>query len=73
MPLGQPDDLIAIKQGYRRLGVSNEAVKAFQFEVVAARRSWAQAHKDEVVHFVRALAAAYRLSATRPTVMKLQS
>jgi ABC-type nitrate/sulfonate/bicarbonate transport system substrate-binding protein len=60
VPLGQPDDLIAIKQGYHRLGVSNEAVGSFQFEVVAARRSWAQTHKDEVVRFVRALAAAFR-------------
>ena len=60
VPLGQPDDLIAIKQGYRRLGVSSEAVAAFQFEVVAARRSWAQANKDKVVRFVRALAAAFR-------------
>jgi ABC-type nitrate/sulfonate/bicarbonate transport system substrate-binding protein len=60
VPLGQPDDLIAIKQGYRRLGVSNEAVAAFQFEVVAAGRSWAQANKDNVVRFVRALAAAFR-------------
>ncbi len=60
VPLGQPDDLIAIKQGFHRLGLSNEAVAAFQFEVVAVRRSWAQTHKDEVVRFVRALAAAYR-------------
>ena len=60
VPLGQPDDLVAIKQGYRRLGLSTDAVAAFQFEVVAARRSWAQAHKHTVVDFVRALAAAYR-------------
>jgi ABC-type nitrate/sulfonate/bicarbonate transport system substrate-binding protein len=60
VPLGQPDDLIAIKQGYRRLGLSTDTVAAFQFEVVAARRSWAQAHKRTVVDFIRALAAAYR-------------
>jgi ABC-type nitrate/sulfonate/bicarbonate transport system substrate-binding protein len=60
VPLGQPDDLIAIKQGYRRLGLSTDTVAAFQFEVVAARRSWAQAHKHTVVDFIRALAAAYR-------------
>jgi ABC-type nitrate/sulfonate/bicarbonate transport system substrate-binding protein len=74
VPLGQPDDLIAIKHGYHRLGVSNEAVKAFQFEVVAARRSWAQANKDEVVRFVRALAAAFRFvrdPANRDEVIKL--
>jgi ABC-type nitrate/sulfonate/bicarbonate transport system substrate-binding protein len=29
VPLGQPDDLIALTQGYRRLGLSTEAVSAF--------------------------------------------
>jgi NitT/TauT family transport system substrate-binding protein len=73
VPLGQPDDLIAVKQGYRRLGVSNEAVAAFQFEVVAARRSWADANEGEVVRFVRALAAAFRFirdPANRDEVVK---
>jgi NitT/TauT family transport system substrate-binding protein len=60
VPLGQPDDLKAIAQGFRRLGVSSEAVSTFQFEVIAAKRSWAQANADKVVRFVRALAAAFR-------------
>src|SRR6185437_14432689 len=41
VPLGQPEDLIAIGQGYRRLGVSTEAVPNFQFQVLAVRRAWA--------------------------------
>jgi ABC-type nitrate/sulfonate/bicarbonate transport system substrate-binding protein len=53
VPLGQPDDFAAIGEGYRRLGVSTEAVSAFQFQVVAARRAWAQANKDGVVPFMR--------------------
>jgi ABC-type nitrate/sulfonate/bicarbonate transport system substrate-binding protein len=60
VPLGQPEDFVAIGEGYRRLGVSTEAVAAFQFQVVAARRAWAQANKEAVVRFVRALAAAFR-------------
>ena len=60
VPLGQPDDLIAVKEGYRRLGVSTDAVASFQFEVVAARRSYAEAHADALVRFVRALANAFR-------------
>ena len=60
VPLGQPEDFMAIAEGYRRLGLSTEAVAAFQFQVVAARRSWAEANKDTVVRFVRALAAAFR-------------
>ena len=42
VPLGQPEDFVAMGEGYRRLGVSTEAVAAFQFQVVAARRAWAQ-------------------------------
>jgi ABC-type nitrate/sulfonate/bicarbonate transport system substrate-binding protein len=59
VPLGQPEDFVAIAQGYRRLGLSTEAVAAFQFQVVAARRAWAQANKDAVVRFVRVLGAAF--------------
>jgi ABC-type nitrate/sulfonate/bicarbonate transport system substrate-binding protein len=51
---------VAIAQGYRRLGLSTEAVAAFQFQVVAARRAWAQANKDAAVRFVRALGSAFR-------------
>lgn len=56
--LGQPQDLQAIALGYRLLGRSNEAVPDILYTVTAARRSWAQAHKDAVVRFVRAMAAA---------------
>jgi ABC-type nitrate/sulfonate/bicarbonate transport system substrate-binding protein len=60
VPLGQPEDLVAMGQGYRRLGLSTEAVATFQFQVVAARRDWAQANRDTLVRFVRALASAFR-------------
>jgi ABC-type nitrate/sulfonate/bicarbonate transport system substrate-binding protein len=73
VPLGQPDDLVAIQQGYRRLGVSTEAVAAFQFQVIAARRAWAEANKDTVVRLIRAMAGAFtfiRDGANRPEVIK---
>ena len=73
VPLGQPDDLVAIQQGYRRLGVSTEAVAAFQFQVIAARRAWAQANKDTLVRFIRAMASAFgfiRDGANRGDVIK---
>ena len=60
VPLSQPEDLAAIAQGYRRLGMSTDAVSAFQFQLIAARRSFAQAHKDTMVRFVRALAQSFR-------------
>jgi ABC-type nitrate/sulfonate/bicarbonate transport system substrate-binding protein len=73
VPLGQPEDFVAIAQGYRRLALSTEAVAAFQFQVVAARRAWAQANKDVIVRFVRALGAAFgfiRDGANRDEVVK---
>lgn len=60
VPLGQPEDLIAVKDGYRRLGVSTEAVASFQFEVIAARRNFAQSHADAMTRLVRALGDAFR-------------
>jgi ABC-type nitrate/sulfonate/bicarbonate transport system substrate-binding protein len=60
VPLGQPNDLEAIAQGYHRLGDSTQAVTAFQFQVIAVRRAFAQANRDTMVHFVRALADAFR-------------
>ena len=73
VPLGQPDDLVAIQQGYRRLGVSTEAVAAFQFQVIAARRAWGEANKDTLVRFIRAMASAFgfiRDGANRGDVIK---
>jgi ABC-type nitrate/sulfonate/bicarbonate transport system substrate-binding protein len=60
VPLGQPEDFLLMKQGYRRLGVSTDAVPNFQFIVSAVRRSWGEKNKDALVRYVRALAGAYR-------------
>ena len=59
VPLGQPQDLLAQAEGYRLLGVSNDAVPPFLYTVTAARRSWAAANPDAVVRYVRALANAF--------------
>ena len=73
VPLGQPQDLIAVNEGYRLLGLSNEVVPELLYTVTAARRSWAEAHKDAVVRYVRGLASAFRFirdPAKRKTVVK---
>jgi ABC-type nitrate/sulfonate/bicarbonate transport system substrate-binding protein len=62
VPLGQPDDLIAIKDGYRRLGLSTEAVASFQFEAIAARRDFAETHVPALIGFVSALADAFHFT-----------
>ena len=59
VPLGQPQDLQALSEGYRLLGLSTEAVPEFLYTVTAARRSWAAANQDTVVRYVRALAASF--------------
>lgn len=73
VPLGQPQDLMALSEGYRLLGRSNEVVPEFLYTVTAVRRSWGEAHKDALVKYVRALAAAFRFirdSAARKAVLK---
>jgi ABC-type nitrate/sulfonate/bicarbonate transport system substrate-binding protein len=73
VPLGQPQDLLALADGYRLLGISNEAVPEFLYTVTAARRSWAEAHKDALVRYVRGLAAAFKFirdPANRKAVVK---
>jgi ABC-type nitrate/sulfonate/bicarbonate transport system substrate-binding protein len=59
VPLGQPQDLVAQSEGYRLLGISNDAVPAHLYTVTAARRSWAAANADLVVRYVRALSVAF--------------
>ena len=57
--LGQPQDLIAVEQGFRMLGTSTEVVPELLYTVTAVRRSWATANKEAVVRYVRALSAAF--------------
>ena len=60
VPLGQPQDLLALNEGYRLLGLSTEAVPEFLYTVTAVRRSWAEANKDTVLRYVRALASSFK-------------
>jgi len=57
--LGQPQDLQALAQGYLLLGRSDEVVPDFLYTVTAVRRPWAQAHREEVLRYVRAMADAF--------------
>lgn len=60
VPLGQPQDIFARRQGFNILGLSTEAVSEFLYTVTIARRSWAAAHREAVVRYVRALADSFR-------------
>jgi len=60
VPLGQPEDLVLLKEGYQRLGVSTDAVPNFLFTVSAIKKSWGEKNRDALVRYVRGLASAFR-------------
>ena len=73
VPLGQPQDLLALNEGYHLLGLSTEVVPDFLYTVTAVRRPWAETHKEALVRYVRALGAAFtfiRDPAKRSSVIK---
>lgn len=59
-PLGQPQDFHALRQGFRLLGATNDAVPDFVYTVTAARRSWAVEHKEALARYVRAMRDSFR-------------
>ena len=65
VPLGQPQDFVAMRRGYRLLGLSTDAVPEYLYTVTAARRSWAAANKDTVVRYVLALSSAFKFIRVR--------
>lgn len=60
VPLGQPDDIAFVRKGYVKLGDSLAVVPNLQFNVIAARRSWAAAHEQTMVALARAFGATFR-------------
>jgi ABC-type nitrate/sulfonate/bicarbonate transport system substrate-binding protein len=59
VPMGQPEDLGAIKQGYPRLSFTYEAGADLIFNVDMTRRAWGEKNRDALVRLVRGFAAAY--------------
>jgi len=60
VPMGQPEDLAAIKQGFPRLAFTYEAGADLIFNVDMARRGWGEKNKDVLVRMVRGFSAAYQ-------------
>lgn len=60
VPMGQPEDLAAIRQGYPRLAFTYEAGADLIFNVDMARRAWGEKNKEVLVRMVRGFASAYR-------------
>lgn len=59
VPMGQPEDLEAIAQGFPRLAFNYEAGSDLIFNVDMVRRAWGEQNKDVLVRFVRAMASTY--------------
>lgn len=57
--MGQPNDFVAVAQGYHRLGISNEA-GPLVFGVDVVTNAWARTHEDLLVRYLRAMASALR-------------
>jgi ABC-type nitrate/sulfonate/bicarbonate transport system substrate-binding protein len=57
--LGQPQDLTAIEGGARLLGRTDDVVPNFLYTVTAVRRGWADTHRDALMRYTRAMAAAF--------------
>jgi len=73
VPLGQPQDLIAQKEGFRVLGISNDAVPDFLYTVSAVRKSWAEKNREALLRYLRGLSATFKFirdPANRKSVVK---
>jgi ABC-type nitrate/sulfonate/bicarbonate transport system substrate-binding protein len=58
VPMGQPEDLEAIRQGFPRLAFTHEAGADLLFNVDMARHAWGT-QNNALVRFVRAMASSY--------------
>ena len=59
VPMGQPEDLQAVQQGYPRLSFTYEGSADLIFNVDMTRRAWGEKNKDALVRLVRGFAASY--------------
>jgi ABC-type nitrate/sulfonate/bicarbonate transport system substrate-binding protein len=58
--LVQPFDSRIVKDGFRRLAISTDAVRYYSWNCVWVRRAWAQANEDTVVRMLRGLRQAHQ-------------
>src|SRR2546428_2262362 len=61
VPLGQPQDFVAMRRRYRLLGLSTDAVPEYLYTVTAARRPRPAPHQDTLPPYVRAPSPAVQL------------
>ncbi len=59
VPLGQPQDVAALAEGFTLLGLSTEVSPQFIYTVTAVRRSWAQDNAEALRRYLRGLRSAF--------------
>ncbi len=57
--INPPFDRNLLAGGFKRLGTSGQFFPSYPGPVAAARRSWAQSHREELIGFIRGFNAAY--------------
>jgi NitT/TauT family transport system substrate-binding protein len=58
--LTQPFDFAAERQGFRRLGNTNDTVRSFEFIAYTARRDWMSRNENTLARFIRGYRAGQR-------------
>lgn len=53
--LNQPEDLMAVGEGFRILGMITDITPVSMYSTVAVRTDWAKLNKDLIVRYIRAL------------------
>jgi ABC-type nitrate/sulfonate/bicarbonate transport system substrate-binding protein len=56
--LSQPNDFLAMSEGYPSLVLVSDAIPDYQFSSIAVRRSWARQNEEIVLRFLRGYARA---------------
>ncbi|MBI3000775.1 MAG: ABC transporter substrate-binding protein [Deltaproteobacteria bacterium] len=53
--MGQPQDFVAVKEGFRMLGRSDTVLKNYAFIMIGTNKAWAEGHRDEVLRYLTVL------------------
>lgn len=53
--MGQPQDFMAVKEGFRMLGRSDTVLKNYAFIMIGTNKAWAEKHRSEVLRYLAAL------------------
>jgi ABC-type nitrate/sulfonate/bicarbonate transport system substrate-binding protein len=53
--MGQPQDFLAVNEGFRVLGRSDTVLKNYSFVMIGINKSWAASHRDTIVRYLASI------------------